>query len=490
MPPSTRKPPGVLRRAGRVLPAVLLTAATLSGICAAGVATAMAQSYAGAGEGMPAAPPAPKAIPKGKISVAVVVSGAGSVTADVLAPYEVFSRSERFVVYTVAARRVPAPLSGGLRLLPDHTLDEVDSGAIPEPDVVVVPAVVDPAGAAEAPLRAWITARARHGARVLGVCAGSALLAATGVLDGRQATSFWANIDGLRADYPRVHWLRGERYVEDGEITTTAGITSGTVGALRLVERLAGAAEAGRIGAELRYPGWTLDGPTAITANRLVPSDLPYALNAAFPWLRPTVGVGLSDGVGEIDVAAAFEVYSGVSFSARAIPVGAKETVTTRHGVVLVTEPAGEAVPALDRLLIPGTDAAGVAGGTPRAGEAGGAAGPGTGTGGQADPVLARWASGRGLVPETPGGGRRAAEFGFDPVLRDLARHADRATARITAKFSEYPIDGLRLEGPAWPWRSTILLAAALAASVFVGLTPTLVRRVRSSRARDRRAAG
>ncbi|WP_189152101.1 hypothetical protein [Streptomyces lacrimifluminis] len=69
--------------------------------------------------------------------------------------------------------------------------------------------------------------------------------------------------------------MRGERYVEDGRVTTNAGITSGTVGALRLVERLAGRAEAGRIGESLAYPGWTLDGPTAIPANHLAVADLP-----------------------------------------------------------------------------------------------------------------------------------------------------------------------------------------------------------------------
>ncbi|MFJ8855858.1 hypothetical protein [Streptomyces sp. NPDC102437] len=72
----------------------------------------------------------------------------------------------------MAAERRVSPLSGGAQLLPDHTLAEVDRGAVPEPDVVVVPAVTDPADAKEARLRDWIVERHRKGAHVLGVCAG------------------------------------------------------------------------------------------------------------------------------------------------------------------------------------------------------------------------------------------------------------------------------------------------------------------------------
>ena len=56
--------------------------------------------------------------------------------------------------------------------------------------------------------------------------------------------------------------MRGQRYIQDGKITTTAGVTSGVFGALRLVQQLVGAAEAQRVGRELAYPGWSLDGPT------------------------------------------------------------------------------------------------------------------------------------------------------------------------------------------------------------------------------------
>jgi hypothetical protein len=123
--------------------------------------------------------------------------------------------------------------------------------------VVVVPAVAAPNGNKEAPLREWLTHRSDQGAHLLGVCNGSRLLAATGLLDGRRATSHWSSINGLQRSRPQVDWVRGQRYVQDGTLTTTAGVTSGVFG-----------------------------------AQRWAPHELAYLLAVVFPWLRPTVGVG------------------------------------------------------------------------------------------------------------------------------------------------------------------------------------------------------
>lgn len=445
-----------LRRAGRVLLAVSVSAAAMAGICTAGVATAMGQSYPAPPSAVPGPvrSTAPDTGDDDRIDVAVVLGASGSVAADALVPYEVFARSDRFSVSVVAADRTPATLSGGLYVLPDRTFDEVTT----PPDVVVVPAVVDPTGQLETRLRDWTAGQAARGSRVLGICDGARVLAAAGLLDGRRATAHWSSVERLAEDHPGVAWSRGVRYVEDGPVTTTAGITSGAVGALRLVEHLAGAGEAERVGTAVGYPGWSADGGPGMPVHRRALTDLTRELDTAFPWLRPTIGVGLVEGVSEIDVAAAAEVWSGASSAARVLPVGAGPVVTTQHGLALLVRPADAATPSVDRFVVPGvTDT------------------------GQVGPRLARWAADRGLDVQLPtaeyGGG-----FGFDPLLLDLARHADRATAAATAAYAEYPTGHLDLSGPAWPWRPTVLAVAALAVSLGIGLLPTAVRRTRSRR--------
>jgi len=178
-------------------------------------------------------------------------------------------------------------------------------------------------------------------------------------------------------------------------------------------------------------------------------ADAPYVLNALFPWGRPTIGVGLADGVGEINVAASFEVYAATSSAARAIPLADDDVVRTRHGVVLLPTIADEHT-SVDRFVVPG-DATVL------------------------DADLRNWATARGLAIEATGSG-------FDPVLRDLAERSDRATARMTAKYIEYPLDGSVLSGAAWPWRPTFLLAGTLALGVTIGVGAPMVVRILAAR--------
>jgi len=104
-----------------------------------------------------------------------------------------------------------------------------------------------------------------------------------------------------------------------------------------------------------------------------------------------------------------------------------------------------------------------------------------------ADAGLAAWATDRGLPIERPHAARAPGESSFDPVLRDLAASTDAATARATAKFVEYPLDGSRLPGAPWPWRPTVLLALTLVAAA-IPLIAAWPRTV--SAARNQQAAG
>jgi hypothetical protein len=93
---------------------------------------------------------------------------------------------------------------------------------------------------------------------------------------------------------------------------------------------MAGPAEAQRIGNAIAYPHWQVDADTRIAENHTAPSDFPYLPNAALPWFRPTYAIGLTNRVDEIDLAAAFEVYSGSSFATRTVAIAEKPVVVTR----------------------------------------------------------------------------------------------------------------------------------------------------------------
>jgi putative intracellular protease/amidase len=417
-----------IRAFGRATLAAALTLVTAVGLLVVGAMVGTAQP---AVQDLPA-PRHPGADRAGKTTVAFVLGASGSDAADVLAPFEVFASSPDVRAYTVAASSAPAALGSGLAIVPDHTFADIEQGSAPPPDLVVVPAVERPDGAEEQPARAFITASARRGARLLGVCAGARLLAASGVLDGHRATSHWSRLGALRTSRPQVDWADGVRYLQDGRITTTAGVTSGIPGSLRVLADLVGAAEAERVGRLVDYPGWRLDHETAIPARSFGAEDLGVLGNLVLPWGRPSIDVRLVDGVGELDAAALLEVY-GYSQAARATAVSAAGTVTSRHGLTLrTTLSAGR--PALV------------------AGEA-------------------RSRAGRG---------------GFDAAFEQLSRDTSGTTLRSVAKMLEYPLDRVGPPAPsvAAQWRTPLLLAAVAGLALGAGSLPYLLGRRRPSRKR------
>ncbi len=124
--------------------------------------------------------------------------------------------------------------SSGLKVVPDASLEQLTSLHT----VLIVggegvDAAID-AGLAH-PLLALI-ARSQP-ERIVSVCTGALLLAATGLLDGRTVATHWASCSNLRARHPNVTVERNALYVEDGPFWTSAGVTAGMDLALSLVER-------------------------------------------------------------------------------------------------------------------------------------------------------------------------------------------------------------------------------------------------------------
>lgn len=438
--------------AKRIIHAALSVGFCLLAVAAmafAGASVADAESHVRPATQEPKELPTNRPSSSGPIVVAVVLGSSGTVGSDVLAPYEVFASSPDFSVYTIAAQSAPAPIDGGPAIVPTYTFEDIRSGRARQPDVVVVPAVGAPEGQEETAMREWIVEQSGRGARILGVCNGSSVLAGTGLLNGHKATSHWSRLNALKQSHPEVQWMGGLRFVQDGRITTTAGVTSGIPGALKVMEDMAGAVESERVGRLVKYPGWQVAATAQMPVQSFAASDIPIGLNALVPWLRPTIGVGLFNGVGEIDVASAFEVYN-MSFAARAVAVGATDTVTTKHGLILLTVPEHQAPP-MDRFIAPGAA-----------------------RDQDIDPKLRGWSATRSTPVDAFAGGDGV--LGFDGAIEYLAQHTDRATAVSAAKMIDYPTAHLDLPAGGASIRVPGLIAIGLLLAILVGSLPVAIR--------------
>jgi transcriptional regulator GlxA family with amidase domain len=152
---------------------------------------------------------------------------------DAVGPYEVMRNVPGWEVEFVAKRKGEVRAEGGLGLLADRSLEEVESA-----DVVLVPGGVGNRPMLEdEEVLSWLRAIDATTKWTTSVCTGSLVLGAAGLLDGKRATGNWLLLDPLR-DYGADPV--GGRWVEDGKVITAAGVTAGIDMALHLVDREAG----------------------------------------------------------------------------------------------------------------------------------------------------------------------------------------------------------------------------------------------------------
>jgi transcriptional regulator GlxA family with amidase domain len=171
----------------------------------------------------------------------------GAEELDFAGPWEVLGYWAREVtraeveVFTVAASLEPITAAKGLRVLPERTLH--DAGSV---DVFVMPGGRGTRKllGADEPLHVALRALADGGTLMTSVCTGALVYAAAGLLRNRPATTYWAAFDELLALDPSIEARRADRFVDDGDVITAAGVSAGIDMALHLVARLADVDEA------------------------------------------------------------------------------------------------------------------------------------------------------------------------------------------------------------------------------------------------------
>ncbi len=99
----------------------------------------------------------------------------------------------------------------------------------------------------------WIRAQAAQAQLTTSVCTGAFLLGRAGLLEGHNVTTHWASIERLRASLPGAKALENTRYVDEGGIVTSAGISAGIDMALHLVARLPGDALSRQTARRMEY---------------------------------------------------------------------------------------------------------------------------------------------------------------------------------------------------------------------------------------------
>ncbi|MBK8425216.1 MAG: DJ-1/PfpI family protein [Lewinellaceae bacterium] len=170
---------------------------------------------------------------------------------DFTGPSEVFGSTEGFKAFIVAYKKEPIVSQGFITVTPQYSIDDC-----PPTDILVFPGGGTGSVMGEQKMIDWIRERSATTQFMMSVCTGAGLLSKAGLLDGKEVTTWYGFIPGLQAMTLSATVLSNTRFVDNGHVVTTAGVSAGIDGALHLVSRIKGEATARATARYMEYDKW------------------------------------------------------------------------------------------------------------------------------------------------------------------------------------------------------------------------------------------
>jgi transcriptional regulator GlxA family with amidase domain len=174
---------------------------------------------------------------------------------DAVGPWEVFAYwcknfpDDGFAVTCLSRDGAPVLAAKGLRIGAHHSFTDAPSYEL----------LLHPGGRGTRPLMRddehldWVREQRAAVPLMTSVCTGSLIYAAAGLLANRPATTHWASLDLLKQTDPSIEVRADDRYVDDGDIISSAGVSAGIDMALHIVRRLAGEERARQVRRGIQY---------------------------------------------------------------------------------------------------------------------------------------------------------------------------------------------------------------------------------------------
>lgn len=198
-----------------------------------------------------------------KMNVAIFIYE-GVEILDFSGPAEVFAVSGKkdknekwqsaFNVYTVAVSKDQIKSQGFIKVIPNYSISDC-----PDPDIIVLPGGSTGTSRKDPIVIDWIKKSAKQSDIILSVCTGAYLLGDAGLLKDKKATTWYGTLDRFQQTFPDTQVLKNVRFVDNGNIITTAGVSAGIDGSLHLVSKLLGLDAAKQAAEYMEYDKWDKD---------------------------------------------------------------------------------------------------------------------------------------------------------------------------------------------------------------------------------------
>ncbi|MFT6134052.1 MAG: putative intracellular protease/amidase [Cyclobacteriaceae bacterium] len=208
---------------------------------------------------------------------------------DFAGPMEVFSYAG-FKIFTVSKSREPITSQGILNIVPDYTLEDA-----PKADMLAFFGGNATTAYQDQEVIDWVKNQ-ENIQYYFSVCTGAFILAEADILQNKTATTFHSALDEFERKYPDTELLKDVRYVDNGTVITTAGISAGIDGALHLVAKIQGFNNARKIAYNIEYDKWTPG------EGLLLTDDNPYRYFMEIENMEDYIGMYQFENNGQVEI--------------------------------------------------------------------------------------------------------------------------------------------------------------------------------------------
>jgi len=180
---------------------------------------------------------------------------------DFAGPMEVFVVAG-FNVFTVSKTKEMITSQGTLKIKPDYSIQDA-----PASNVMVFFGGAHGLPTKDSELISWIQSRKSKTDYFISVCTGAFIMGKAGILDNLTATTYHSQIEALQKALPKTKVLANVRFVDNGNVISTAGISAGIDGALHFVAKIKGKEFAKKVAEDIEYDKWVPDQGLIIKTN-------------------------------------------------------------------------------------------------------------------------------------------------------------------------------------------------------------------------------
>ncbi len=260
-----------------------------------------------------------------KKTIVIVASTEGTELFDLMAPFYLFNATQKANVYIVAEKKSPITLLKGAFVMPHLTFDEIDSLKI-KPDVIVLPAMLKVSEDPNSLAQKWIKEKYDDKTKVLSICVGSLVGAATGIYDGKLLTTHASELSASKSHFKKPNWVNNIAVTQQGNVYSTAGVSNAVEGSLKVIKDLFDEETLHNVMNDIHYPYDTIK--TAHQSLAVEMGNKVTIANKIFFKKNKNVGVLLQNGINEFAMAGILDTYN------RTFP-SSNETVTVNDSSII-----------------------------------------------------------------------------------------------------------------------------------------------------------